>query len=677
MDGTQRGKTLAYQVPTKDAADLVMNVPALAVRQSVRDCDLTTVFEWFNANWVSADGATKGRWEERRTNLESERLIVNIEDPAVMNTQVNIRQQYYMKEMKSIFGEPTFDGIPDEMKVKVRYCTYDPASSSSKAKVCDPIDITFTSSGETIVDYCSDEYNTLSVEGGSEFTSALTYTVTTEDGTAARQTYDITTVLLGWDAMSYECSSQIYRTVEYQVGGKFRTIYDSREQVDSTKLPFLYINDENQITFGLTQKEYEKEVQFMFETSGSSQTAPAQIVYRDASGGEVGSGLTQSFDFIMQGNGQTSSCADASLTYESAAYDEYLAFHPDHDWKDLEVYHGLVAKSDTLGCNPVYKLYALSPYASPNDGWMPWEDLVDVMKTKLSSGKFQSWVKFNVDTGDLMTTFYKPDVNELRADFTDNGVTSIDFKVRAALPGSNGDGPDQLGSGSLPEAQFKVVILDADQVEDCTYHKFTIGSRTVNSDSQRPEKYVYQIANKDVAGTPVVIEAYNVKTSIAGCIIESRFEWKDNRDGTWKELTSNSFVNIDFASDKMLVNFNGSNLQENYLSEWVNIFGSANAVGTPDKLEVEARFVHRDASHNKWDTTSPVKYDTVKLEIKSSLEDPAVYCDDLAALTIKSGTEVSGETYSFDIATATGAAEFDFGAVVDTAQYNKLKEICQ
>jgi hypothetical protein len=81
---------------------------------------------------------------------------------------------------------------------------------------------------------------------------------------------------------------------------------------------------------------------------------------------------------------------------------------------------------------------------------MPWEDFVDLMETKLSTGKFQTWVKFNDDSSDVMTTFYKPDVDELRADFTDNGVTAIKMKVIAAIPGSNSVGPDQLSSGTLP-----------------------------------------------------------------------------------------------------------------------------------------------------------------------------------------------------------------------------------
>jgi hypothetical protein len=91
-----------------------------------------------------------------------------------------------MKDMKAMFGLTTFEGVQDEYEVLVRYVTEDAASQTDKRRVEDKIKIVFKSSGETIVDYCSDEYNTLSVVAGSEFTDDLTYTVTTTDGTAAR-----------------------------------------------------------------------------------------------------------------------------------------------------------------------------------------------------------------------------------------------------------------------------------------------------------------------------------------------------------------------------------------------------------------------------------------------------------------------------------------------------------
>jgi hypothetical protein len=122
-----------------------------------------------------------------------------------MNAKVNIRQPHYMKDMKAMFGLTTFDGVQDQYEVLVRYTTEDAASQTDKRRVVDEIKVIFKSSGETIVDYCSAEYSTLSIVAGSEFTSDLTYTVTTTDGTAARSTYPITTEIAGWDAMSYEC----------------------------------------------------------------------------------------------------------------------------------------------------------------------------------------------------------------------------------------------------------------------------------------------------------------------------------------------------------------------------------------------------------------------------------------------------------------------------------------
>jgi hypothetical protein len=126
----------------------------------------------------------------------------------------------------------------------------------------------------------------------------------------------------------------------------------------------------------------------------------------------------------------------------------------------------------------------------------------------------------------------------------------------------------------------------------------------------------------------------------------------------------------------MLVKLEGTNLQEKYLSEWVDTFRDPTTVGTPDKLEALLRFAHRDASHNRWDAATQTKYDEFTLEILSSKEDPTVYCDELSALTLE--TDPSGATFDYTIAAGDVAqAEFDFNVVLDEAKYAALKPICR
>ena len=84
-----------------------MDIPALKIRSSVPECVLTTTFEWYNTNWVSSDGTTKGRWEERRTNIDSERFVVDTEDVNVMNAKVT--PKYRQPAILSVFCH-TFRG---------------------------------------------------------------------------------------------------------------------------------------------------------------------------------------------------------------------------------------------------------------------------------------------------------------------------------------------------------------------------------------------------------------------------------------------------------------------------------------------------------------------------------------------------------------------------------------
>jgi hypothetical protein len=124
----------------------------------------------------------------------------------------------------------------------------------------------------------------------------------------------------------------------------------------------------------------------MYETDDLSITTNVKLTTRNSNGEEV-SGLTQSFTFEVDNTGYVSPCKNAVLTKESEAYDTYLSFG-DYDWQDHEVYSALETTSDNFKCSPVYKLYAFSPYAAPDDGWMPWEDLVELMEGELASGKF-------------------------------------------------------------------------------------------------------------------------------------------------------------------------------------------------------------------------------------------------------------------------------------------------
>jgi hypothetical protein len=238
-------------------------------------------------------------------------------------------------------------------------------------------------------------------------------------------------------------------------------------------------------------------------------------------------GLTQSFNMIMTNNGAASKCANAAITFESSAYDTYLSFG-DHDWQDHEVWKALEAKSDTQGCDPIYKLYGFSPYDAPNDGWMAFDRLVDLIESEGDlTGRLQTWIDFNEETSDLISTFYRGDVHDLTARFTDNGETALRLKVKGAIAGSGSAGPHLLSGNSLPEAEFKIVMIDDATKKDCAKNRLTVGGGTVASSSQRPAKYTYQIADKDVAGAALNLEANAVVPSIAGCTIATVLQWKD------------------------------------------------------------------------------------------------------------------------------------------------------
>jgi hypothetical protein len=181
---------------------------------------------------------------------------------------------------------------------------------------------------------------------------------------------------------------------------------------------------------------------------------------------------------------------------------------------------------------------------------MDLDSLIELMEADpaLLSGQYSSWISFNDLTADFISTFYRPDVEQLTPSFTDNGKTSFKYKVEATIPGSTNVGPANLGTGNLPSAEFEVVVLSNTVVEDCVNNKLTIGSRTVKDNTERPDKLEHQIAVKDTAGTPTVIMANTVASTVDGCTLATVFEWKDLND-EWHELRDNSFITTDFSAN--------------------------------------------------------------------------------------------------------------------------------
>jgi hypothetical protein len=188
---------------------------------------------------------------------------------------------------------------------------------------------------------------------------------------------------------------------------------------------------------------------------------------------------------------------------------------------DVHVDSTLESTSSVHGCAPAYKLYAFSPYTN---AWITWDKLVAQMENEVSTGKLQSRVHFNEYTGDFNGNFFKPEIVELTSTFTTAGKTSIKYKTKSVIPGSTAAGPSELQSGTPPEAEFEIVILDDTSVDSCKTNKLTVGSRTTKSSTDRASTLSYQIPLKD-ASAALSIEANEVISTVAGCTIETTAEW--------------------------------------------------------------------------------------------------------------------------------------------------------
>ena len=121
-----------------------------------------------------------------------------------------------------------------------------------------------------------------------------TYTVVGDSDIATRQEFDITTEIEGWEAMSYECKTSLRRTIDIEVNNEYQTEFDEEAGIDwTTGEPTLFV-DNNKINFGLTQRQFERDVQLLFEDSSNVFNPQVQINYRDINGQPL-AGLTETF----------------------------------------------------------------------------------------------------------------------------------------------------------------------------------------------------------------------------------------------------------------------------------------------------------------------------------------------------------------------------------------------
>jgi hypothetical protein len=129
----------------------------------------------------------------------------------------------------------------------------------------------------------------------------------------------------------------------------------------------LQVVDGISMSFYLSQDDFLKDAQAMFETLENEIEVPMRTVYYNynSEGDSIVVGandtpLIDEWTFKIIGTGEQSSCVDKLVIKDKQARDYIVAFNETEDFH-LNIPHTLETIAEVTGCEAIYKLYVKDP----------------------------------------------------------------------------------------------------------------------------------------------------------------------------------------------------------------------------------------------------------------------------------------------------------------------------
>jgi hypothetical protein len=251
----------------------------------------------------------------------------------------------------------------------------------------------------------------------------------------------------------------------------------------------LQVIDGEVISFYLSQDEYFKSAQVMFETLDSSIEVPMRAVWYGLDGSiVVGANdvpLVDEFIFTVAGTGATSACVDKVVTYNDAARDYQVVFdslNEEEFW--FEIPAALTTVAEAEGCEAVFKVYVQD---SNSEEWHSWDQMVSTVKTHLTHSEVTVSSK-SEDYGSVYVTIHKTDIEYLQTLIVpgSDGSMKLNLLVAALVPGFALAGAT-TGLENLVQGQFSVTIYDYTKISACAGNVLWVGDQTESSPKQPRE----------------------------------------------------------------------------------------------------------------------------------------------------------------------------------------------
>lgn len=210
----------------------------------------------------------------------------------------------------------TAGDLPDSVEIKCRFLTWAVADFDSTL-IEDVFYLNVTSSGETQLDFCQDEFtNALSKTGSMDDRE---YQISDEDNFADTKSFFLSTKFEA-ESISANCEHEFFMALETEISpGKWKVLWSQREQDSHSE--HIWVQQDSatgfyNINVAVSHQDYERYMQLEYGTVQKEININMRITLLNSKGNLI-PGMEDKFQLKIKDNDKISKCLAATVSLKT------------------------------------------------------------------------------------------------------------------------------------------------------------------------------------------------------------------------------------------------------------------------------------------------------------------------------------------------------------------------
>jgi hypothetical protein len=310
--GATRAKVVTYDIPSKDDSALTIELPAHYVESSKNrnNCPVKTIAQYYDVS--SGEWADVHNSDWRTLHMEADQLYIAL----------SMTQRQYIEEVAPYMMGPNTvydaNGLPKWVAIECRYRTW--AVADPLNVIDDPFTLNITSSGESRVDYCADEFAGLTMSGEMKNRE---YRISDDDFHAEVRSYFLQTKFEG--QLSDACQHEYYMALETQLPSqKWKVVWSEWEYARSEHV-WVERNETTgryEMKVAISHHDFERHTQLEYGQVVKELTVQMKVSLRSSKGQPI-PGMEATFALAIKDNDKVSECLAATVALATQVRQEF------------------------------------------------------------------------------------------------------------------------------------------------------------------------------------------------------------------------------------------------------------------------------------------------------------------------------------------------------------------